>query len=151
MRVLGIDLGTKRIGLATSDSSATIATPLSVLKRSGSRLQDHQAIAALVAEYEIECIVIGLPLNMSGEVGDSAQSALTEAAQMASIVGVPVLTHDERRTTVSAHNILHVNKVSAKDRRDVVDKVAAAVILQSWLDQQKLQQQNRQTSDNDNV
>jgi putative Holliday junction resolvase len=137
MRALGVDLGTKRIGIATSDSSATIATPLKVLNRSGSRLQDHQSIAELVKEYEIDCVVVGMPFNMSGEVGSAAQSALTEVTQMTSVVGVPVLTFDERRTTVSAHQILHDNNVNAKDRKNVVDKVAAAVMLQSWLDAQK--------------
>ena len=137
MRALGVDLGTKRIGLATSDSSATIATPLQVLNRSGSRLQDHQAIEAIVREYEIDCVVVGMPLSMSGDVGAAAQSATAEVAQMTSVVGVPVLTYDERLTTVSAHQILQGNNVNAKDRKLVVDKVAAAVMLQSWLDAQK--------------
>jgi putative Holliday junction resolvase len=137
MRALGVDLGTKRIGLATSDASATIATPLQVLNRSGSRLQDHQAIAAIVQEYEIDCVVVGMPLSMSGDVGAAAQSATVEVAQMTNVVGVPVLTYDERLTTVSAHQILQGNNVNAKDRKLVVDKVAAAVMLQSWLDAQK--------------
>ena len=137
MRALGVDLGTKRIGLATSDASATIATPLQVLNRSGSRLQDHQAIAAIVQEYEIDCVVVGMPLSRSGDVGAAAQSATVEVAQMTNVVGVPVLTYDERLTTVSAHQILQGNNVNAKDRKLVVDKVAAAVMLQSWLDAQK--------------
>jgi putative Holliday junction resolvase len=137
MRALGVDLGTKRIGLATSDVSATIATPLQVLNRSGSRLQDHQAIAAIVREYEIDCVVVGMPLSMSGDVGAAAQSATVEVEQMTSVVGVPVLTYDERLTTVSAHQILQGNNVNAKDAKLVVDKVAAAVMLQSWLDAQK--------------
>ena len=137
MRALGVDLGTKRIGLATSDTSATIATPLRVLNRSGSRLQDHQAIAAIVQEYEIDCVVVGMPLAMSGNVGAAAQSATVEVAKMTNVVGVPVLTYDERLTTVSAHQILQGNNVNAKDRKLVVDKVAAAVMLQSLLDAQK--------------
>jgi putative Holliday junction resolvase len=137
MRALGVDLGTKRIGLATSDASATIATPLQVLNRSGSRLQDHQAIAAIVQEYEIDCVVVGMPLSMAGDVGAAAQAATVEVAQMTNVVGVPVLTYDERLTTVSAHQILQENNVNAKDRKLVVDKVAAAVMLQSWLDAQK--------------
>lgn len=137
MRALGVDLGTKRIGLATSDASATIATPLRVLNRSGSRSQDHQTIASIVQEYEIDVVVVGMPLSMSGDVGTAAQSATVEVAQMTSVVGVPVLTYDERLTTVSAHQILQDNNVHAKDRKLVVDKVAAAVMLQSWLDAQK--------------
>ena len=74
---------------------------------------------------------------MSGDVGAAAQSATVEVGQMASVVGVPVHTYDERLTTVSAHQILQGNNVNAKDRKLVVDKVAAAVMLQSWLDAQK--------------
>ena len=133
MRALGVDLGTKRIGLATSDASATIATPLQVLNRSGSRLQDHQAIAAIVQEYEIDCVVVGMPLSMSGDVGAAAQAATVEVAQMTNVVGVPVLTYDERLTTVSAHQILQENNVNAKDRKLVVDKVAAAVMAEGLM------------------
>jgi putative Holliday junction resolvase len=137
MRALGVDLGTKRIGLATSDASGTLASPLQVLNRSGSRLQDHQAIAAIVKEYEIVCVVVGMPLSMSGAVGAAAQSATIEVSQMTSVVGVPVLTYDERLTTVSAHQILQENNVSTRDRKNVIDKIAAAVMLQSWLDAQR--------------
>ncbi len=137
MRALGVDLGTKRIGLATSDASGTLASPLQVLNRSGSRLQDHQAIAAIVKEYEIDCVVVGMPLSMSGAAGAAAQSATIEVSQMTSVVGVPVLTYDERLTTVSAHQILQENNVPAKDRKNVIDKIAAAVMLQSWLDAQR--------------
>jgi len=78
-----------------------------------------------------------MPLNMSGDVGAAAQSATVEVEQMTSVLGVPVLTYDERLTTVSAHQILQGNNVNAKNRKLVVDKVAAAVMLQSWLDAQK--------------
>ena len=100
-------------------------------------MQDHQAIAAIVREYEIDCVVVGMPLSLSGDVGAAAQSAAVEVTQMTNVVGVPVLTYDERLTTVSAHQILQGNNVNAKDRKLVVDKVAAAVMLQSWLDAQK--------------
>ena len=137
MRALGIDLGSKRIGVATSDRSGTIATPLTVLQRQGSREADYRAIADLVAEYEIECVVVGLPLHMNGTHGDAAKSAVAEVQQLTSVLSVPVLTYDERLTTVSAHQILQGNNVNTKDRKLVVDKVAAAVMLQSWLDAQK--------------
>jgi len=142
MRALGIDLGSKRIGVALSDRSGTIATPLIVLHRSGSRLNDYQSIAALVVEYEVECVVIGLPLNMSGSIGAAAESALTEASEMASVVNVPVYTYDERLTTVTADNILMEQKMKAQARRRVVDKVAAAVMLQSWLEHHRHQLRN---------
>ena len=139
MRALGIDLGSKRIGVATSDRSGTIATPLTVLQRGASRLIDHQSIAALVVEYEAECVVIGLPLNMSGSVGLAARAALNEADEMASVVNVPVYTYDERLTTVTADHILMEQKMKAQARRRVVDKVAAAVMLQSWLEHRRNQ------------
>jgi putative Holliday junction resolvase len=79
---------------------------------------------------------------LSGDVGAAAQSAAVEVDQMTNVVGVPVLTYDERLTTVSAHQILQGNNVNAKDRKLVVDKVAAAVMLQSWLDAQKQKSNN---------
>lgn len=134
MRALGVDLGSKRIGLATSDRSGTIATPLVVLQRSGSQATDHQAIARIVEEYEIECVVVGLPLNMNGSMGEAAKSALIEVDQLTSVLSVPVLTFDERRTTVTADHVLMQQNLNAQERRKVIDKVAAAVLLQSWLD-----------------
>lgn len=134
VRALGVDLGSKRIGLATSDRSGTIATPLVVLQRSGSRATDHQAIARIVEEYEIECVVVGLPLNMNGSMGEAAKSALIEVDQLTSVLSVPVLTFDERRTTVTADHVLMQQNLNAQERRKVIDKVAAAVLLQSWLD-----------------
>lgn len=134
VRALGVDLGSKRIGLATSDRSGTIATPLVVLQRSGSRATDHQAIVRIVEEYEIECVVVGLPLNMNGSMGEAAKSALIEVDQLTSVLTVPVLTFDERRTTVTADHVLMQQNLNAQERRKVIDKVAAAVLLQSWLD-----------------
>ena len=134
MRALGIDLGSKRIGIAVSDRSGTIASPLTVLQRSGSTRRDHQAIAVLAAEEEAELLVVGLPLNMNGSMGPAAQAAVTEAEALATVVGVPVITFDERRTTVTADRALMEARIGAKDRRKYVDKVAAAVMLQTWLD-----------------
>ena len=85
-------------------SAAMIASPLSVLQRSGSRQRDHQQIAALVVEEEAEAIVVGLPLNMNGSLGPAAKAAVAEADALATVVGVPVYTSDERRTTVAAQS-----------------------------------------------
>lgn len=134
MRALGIDLGAKRIGIAVSDRSGTIASPLLVLQRTGSVAQDHKRIAALVVEEEAERVVVGLPLSMSGEMGRAAQAAVAEAEALATVVGVPVETYDERLTTVTADRALMEFKMKADARRRVVDKVAAAVMLQAWLD-----------------
>ena len=140
MRALGIDLGSKRIGIAVSDRTGTIASPLTVLQRSGSVRRDHAAIAALVQEEEAEMLVVGLPLNMNGTSGPAAKAAIAEAGALATVVGVPVITFDERRTTVTADRALMEARIGAQARRKLVDKVAAAVLLQTWLDSRAAQQ-----------
>lgn len=140
MRALGIDLGSKRIGIAVSDRTGTIASPLVVLQRSGSVRRDHAAIAALVVEEEAEMLVVGLPLNMNGTSGPAAKAAVAEAEALATVVGVPVITFDERRTTVTADRALMEARIGAQARRKLVDKVAAAVLLQTWLDSRAAQQ-----------
>ena len=134
MRALGIDLGSKRIGVALSDRTGTIASPFTVLQRSGSTARDHQAIAAMVREEEAEIVVVGLPLNMNGTFGPAAKAAVKEAEALSTVVGVPVTTFDERRTTVTADMAMMEARMNAEARRRVVDKVAAAVMLQHWLD-----------------
>ncbi|MDP2290168.1 MAG: Holliday junction resolvase RuvX [Actinomycetota bacterium] len=140
MRALGIDLGSKRIGIAVSDRTGTIASPLVVLQRSGSVRRDHEAIRALVVEEEAEMLVVGLPLNMNGTSGPAAKAAVAEAQALATVVGVPVITFDERRTTVTADRALIEARIGAQARRKLVDKVAAAVLLQTWLDSRAARQ-----------
>lgn len=134
MRVLGIDLGSKRVGVAVSDRSGLIATPLCVIERGPSQRVDHLEIARIVREEDAVAVVVGLPLNMDGTVGKAADAAKREAERMTTVVGVPVYVHDERLTTVEADRVLMEQKMKAQARRRVVDKVAAAVMLQSWLD-----------------
>ena len=105
-----------------------------MLQRSGSTRRDHQAIAELVIEEEADIVVVGLPLNMNGSTGPAAKAAIDEAAALATVVGVPVVTFDERRTTVTADRAMMEANMRAQARRRIVDKVAAAVILQNWLD-----------------
>ncbi|MBA2387431.1 MAG: Holliday junction resolvase RuvX [Acidimicrobiia bacterium] len=134
MRALGLDLGGRRIGVAVSDRSGTVASPLDVILRTGSRQRDHDRIARLVADEDAEVIVVGLPLSMDGRLGPAAKAALAEVRVLGSVVGVPVLTHDERLTTVTAERSLREAGLDGRARRKVVDKVAAAVMLQAWLD-----------------
>ncbi|MGA0117495.1 MAG: Holliday junction resolvase RuvX [Ilumatobacteraceae bacterium] len=134
MRALGIDLGSKRIGVAVSDRSGTIASPLVVIARGKSQRVDHDEIARIAREEEVEAIVVGLPLNMDGSEGQAAVAARREVERMTTVVEVPVFLHDERRSTVQADNSMAQRNMNAIDRRSVVDKVAAAFILQSWLD-----------------
>ena len=137
MRLLGIDLGSKRIGVAVSDRSGTIASPLTVIQRAKSQRLDHEEIARLVIVEEAEGVVVGLPLNMDGSEGASAVAARREVERMATVVGVPVYLHDERRSTVQADQSMAQRNMNAIDRRAVVDKVAAAFILQAWLDSRR--------------
>jgi len=137
VRVLGLDLGAKRIGVAVSDRSGTIASPLCVIHRSKSRAEDHRQIARLVIEEEAQAIVIGLPLTLKGEWGRAAELAKTEADELTTVVDVPIMLHDERFTTVTAQSALMEARMRADARRRLVDKVAAAVMLQSWLESQR--------------
>jgi len=105
-----------------------------VIRRGRTQRIDHDAIARLVEEEEAECVVVGLPLNMNGTEGPAARGARDEAARLATVVKVPVVLHDERLTTVEADRALLEARMRAEARRRVVDKVAAAVMLQSWLD-----------------
>jgi putative holliday junction resolvase len=137
VRALGLDLGSKRIGVAVSDRSGTIATPLLVLPRTKSRKEDHRAIAALVAEEEAEHVVVGLPLSLDGTLGPAARAMQAEADELRAVLAVPVESFDERLTTVTADRALMEARMRAEARRRVVDKVAAAVMLQAWLDRRR--------------
>ncbi|CAB4569873.1 unannotated protein [freshwater metagenome] len=134
MRALGVDLGTKRIGLATSDLSGTIATPLSTVQRTSSIRRDHATIARIAAKEEVEIVVVGLPITMSGALGPAADAAKREATTLGTVLDVPVILFDERMTTVTADRVLKEANISASKRRQYVDRVAAAVMLQTWLD-----------------
>ncbi|WP_420620530.1 Holliday junction resolvase RuvX [Candidatus Poriferisocius sp.] len=133
-RALGIDLGERRIGVAVSDAEGRVATPITVIERSGSRNRDHQRISELVAEYEAGVVVVGLPLSLDGSAGPAAQAAEQEVGELEAALAVPVFTHDERFTTAIAERALAESGLSGKARRQRVDMVAASVILQSWLD-----------------
>ena len=138
MRALGLDLGAKRIGVALSDSDGTLATPYEVLERSGDRPRDHRRIAALAEEAGARCLVIGLPLSLDGSTGPAAAAALAEADELAAASGLPVEMWDERLTTVTADRALIAQNLKAPARRKVVDKLAAAIMLQAWLDHRRL-------------
>jgi putative Holliday junction resolvase len=138
MRVVGIDLGERRVGVAVSDSDGTLASPYDVIERSGDASRDHAEIARIVTEVGASTVVVGLPLSLDGSLGPAAREARTEADRLADVVGVPVETHDERLTSVSAGRSLAQSGLRRAGRRQArrgsVDKVAAAIMLQSWLD-----------------
>lgn len=134
MRALGIDLGERRIGVAVSDPTGLLASPVEVVQRSGDRVVDHRTLVALADELGVERIVVGLPLSLDGSIGPAARGVLDEVAELAATTRVPVETYDERLTTVTAERALREQGVRGRDRRKVVDKAAAAVLLQAWLD-----------------
>ena len=134
MRVVALDLGTKRVGVAVSDATATLATPRTTIARSGDRQGEHRRVAELVEEEEAVLVVVGLPLNMDGSAGPAARAAREEVAALEAVLPVPVELADERLTTVVADRTLLAQGRRAPARRRVVDQTAAAVLLQTWLD-----------------
>lgn len=140
MRAVGLDLGERRIGVAVSDSAGVLASPYEVVERGRDHSIDHAAVAALVSELGVDVVVVGLPISLDGSLGPAAQSALAEVQELAAVLDVPVATHDERLTSVTAHRVLADRGVRSRERRRVVDKVAAAVMLQAWLDGQHLRE-----------
>jgi putative Holliday junction resolvase len=157
-RVVGIDLGERRIGVSVSDSQRVLATPHSVIARSGDLSADRQAIAALVSQFDAGLVVVGLPLTLAGDRGRAASAAASEASALRAELDVPVVLHDERLTTVEADRLrrLPAETVASRGgwrgrsqarpvrpsaarraRRVGIDAVAATVLLQSWLDQNR--------------
>jgi putative Holliday junction resolvase len=134
MRVVALDLGSKRIGVAASDPGQVLASPYTVLARGRSHADDHRRIREVVEELGAERVVVGLPLALDGRQGPAAKAALAEVDELEEALPVPVETWDERLTTVAADRSMVARGMKAPARRKVVDQVAAAVLLQSWLD-----------------
>jgi putative Holliday junction resolvase len=132
-RVMGLDYGEKRIGIALSDPLGLTAQPLTTLERT-SLEQDLDALAVLQVKHEVRRVVIGLPLSLKGERGDRARAAEGFGRRLERRTGVPVEAWDERLTSVQAERALLEGDVSRKRRREVIDRTAAVFILQSWLD-----------------
>lgn len=135
-RVLALDLGDRRIGVAVSDSDRRLATPYGTVHRVGDRPAEHRSIDELVDETGAVLVVVGLPRSLDGELGPAARAVSSEVRALRRRLTVPVETHDERLTTVTAEDRLARGGVRGRKRRQVVDQVAAAVILQSWIDGQ---------------
>jgi putative Holliday junction resolvase len=137
MRVLALDVGERRTGVAISDPTGTLARPLRSLER-GSRGEDFAAVAAMVAEHEVGVIVVGQPIGLDGTQGPQAQRMARYAEAMAAQVPVEVILWDESLTTVTAEEIMRQTLSEKKRRRargsGELDSFAAAVILQSYLD-----------------
>ena len=133
MRILAIDPGTVRLGLALSDPSGKIAQPLSVLARR-SEAEDLKALTELVERHEVGLILIGLPRLMDGRIDAAAQEAQTFGAHVAQATGRPVAYWDERLTSVAAERFLIEQGKRRSKRRQEIDRVAATLLLQGYLD-----------------
>lgn len=133
-RVLGIDVGTVRVGVALSDPTGTLASPLETLRRAKNG-SDLDQLAALVVEHEVTEVVVGEPVHLSGAAGASAQDAADYAQELADrIPEVPVNLIDERLSTVTAASHLREGGIDSRRQRAVIDQAAAVVILQQYLD-----------------
>jgi putative Holliday junction resolvase len=133
MRIMGLDYGTKRIGVAISDPECIMAHPLDTVevRADGS----HIAILVNIArDYEVTQIVVGLPYNMDGSIGESGERVIEWSEQLKTSLGLPVLLWDERLTTSEAHEFLMNLNVKGKKRKSIVDKIAASIILKDYLD-----------------
>ncbi len=133
MRIMGIDYGTKRIGVAVSDPSCTMAHPLDIVlvRGDGSHIESLKKIAH---DYQVDRVVVGLPFNMDGDMGESALKVARWSEDLCRQLDLPVELWDERLTTSEAHEILMHLKVKGPKRRQIVDKIAASIILKSYLD-----------------
>ena len=133
MRILGIDIGTKRIGIAISDELGWTAQGIKILHRSNGE-SDLGEIRDIAREYGVEKIVVGLPRNMNGSLGPQAEMVLGFVEELKEILDVPIITWDERLSTVEATKMFIRADLSRKKRKRKVDMTAAILILQSYLD-----------------
>ena len=134
--VLGLDLGSRRIGLAVSDPEGRIAFPAGVLARQG-REKDLAALGDLVREREVSRIVVGLPIHMDGRSGPEAEAARAFSSALAEATGVPVELLDERWTSLEAERSLRQTQPRGRKGRGEVDTVAATILLRTWLERQR--------------
>lgn len=136
MRILGLDIGSKRIGMALSDELGFTAQGLKTLESRG-RNNDIAAIVQIVNEFNVTEIVVGMPYNMDGSQGPQAEKALVMMEELALATSVPVFKWDERMSTMAAERMLLEADLSRAKRRKVIDKVAAVIILQGYLDSKR--------------
>ena len=136
-RVLGLDVGTRRLGVAVSDPTGTVASPLATVPRR-TPAEDARTIAALADEQAATTVVVGLPVTLAGREGPAAATVRAYLAELAPLLpGLAFELVDERLSTVAAERALVGGGVRRRDRRQVVDQVAASVFLQTWLDRRR--------------
>jgi putative holliday junction resolvase len=136
-RYLGLDLGTRRIGVAVTDPLGLTAQPLMTIERRRSPREDLRSVARLARRFEVAAIVVGNPLHLSGQASPRTLKTQAFARDLGALTGLPVHLWDERLTTREAHQILYEAGRRRQQHRPVVDQVAATLILQSFLDQSR--------------
>ena len=144
MKIMAVDYGAARTGLAVCDRTEFLASPVGTIhEREAAKVIAH--VANAVSEYDVKEVVIGLPRNMDGSDGERAQLSRTFAENLQKLVNIPVHLWDERQTTMQATQYLNATNVRGKKRKDVIDEVAATIILESYLSFRR-NQQNRETT-----
>ena len=146
MRVMGLDFGSKTVGVSVSDPLGVTAQGVEIIRRtSENKLRQTLArIEALAREYEVETFVLGFPKNMNNTVGDRAEKSLEFQKMLEKRTGLPVVMWDERLTTVEAHRTMMESGVRREDRKKYVDKLAAVYILQGYLDHEGMKRERTQ-------
>ena len=137
MRYLGLDLGSRTLGVAVSDKTGTIASSIKVIRHNEDYDYLIGEVCGLVREYEADAIVLGFPKNMNGSVGTKGELSIDFKHKLEEVLSIPIILQDERLTTKSATDMLIEGNVSRKKRHKVVDSVAATIILQSYLDRRE--------------
>jgi putative Holliday junction resolvase len=136
VRLLALDVGDVRIGVALSDESGTLASGLATLRAGGPR-KDARTVAALVLEHGVDEVVVGLPLRLDGSLGPQGEKVMGFVERLRRVLRVPVVTRDERLTSVAADERLAAAGVRRRDRKARLDRAAATLILQEHLDERK--------------
>lgn len=138
MRYLGFDLGTRTLGISISDDTKTIATTYTTLRFNDGEYESiFEEIKSIVEKENIEKIILGLPKNMNNTLGFRAEETINFKEKLEKYLNIEIVLQDERLTTVSAHNFLIEADMSRKKRKQVVDKLSANIILQTYLDIEK--------------
>ncbi len=136
MRVLGIDYGDRKIGLALSDKLGFTAQPLTIYRRRSEK-EDKEYFKALVVEYNITEVIVGLPLRMDGSSGTRAEKTRAFASWLEQILNLPILLWDERLTTKQANKFLSTRKISIKTKKNIEDQLSAVIILSTYLESKR--------------
>ena len=136
MIIMSVDLGKARTGIAVCDKTEFLASPYTVIFEKSPKVLPNK-VAQAAEDVKAELIVVGLPKNMDGSEGESAQNARAFAETLRELTGIETVMQDERGTTVTAHNFLNTTNTRGKKRKNVVDEVAATIILQDYLDSRK--------------